>query len=75
MPFDPASPRAAPLPAWLRPETIDALATMAEQALRRGAPEPWVRNLAKDYARALHPALAAPELEEAVALAMWAVRR
>jgi hypothetical protein len=48
---------------------------MAEQALRRGAPEPWVRNLAKDYARALHPALAAPELEEAVALAMWAVRR
>lgn len=76
MPFDPAPQAgAATLPAWLAPVTIDAIAQVVERALADGQPEAWCRQLARDCAWAMHPAMPAAELAEAVAIGLWAARR
>ncbi|HEY4252298.1 MAG TPA: hypothetical protein VGM87_13890 [Roseomonas sp.] len=73
MPFDPDHRPPPALPLWLRPETIQAIAAIAEGA--GAAPAGYVRGLARDFTRARFPALSAPEIEEAVALGLWAAGR
>lgn len=73
MPFDPPV-RAAALPAWLTPGLIGELATAVEEALAAGATLSAAQETALALARALHPALPALDLREALALAMHVLR-
>ncbi|MBR0669156.1 hypothetical protein GXW71_32700 [Roseomonas hellenica] len=73
MPFDPPA-RAATLPAWLTPGLIGELATTIEEALAAGATLSAAQETALMLARALHPALPAPDLREALSLAMHVLR-